>query len=93
MAPARLCILYGSQTGTAEEVAWDLQRQLELERSYRVTCQSMDSFDVTTLPRETFAIFITATTGQVGQNEQSNGERNGERETSLLLFFFCVGGY
>lgn len=57
-------ILFGSQTGTAEEVAWDLAR----EGRRRGLCigdpQACGEFDVASLRSLRVVIFVVATTGQ-----------------------------
>lgn len=64
-APARgeLIVLYGSQTGCAQEVA----EQLELDairRRFAPRCLPMDAFDVGTLPNARAVLFVCSTTGQ-----------------------------
>lgn len=59
-----IAIFYGSQTGTAEEVAWDLMRQGN-RQGY--ICSDPLAMDDATLPELCtcrFAIFVVATTGQ-----------------------------
>ena len=68
--PQEVAVLFGSQTGNAQDVAEDLKRQICRSARYgrlRVrscTCQALDDFDVTALPLRTIAIFVTSTTGQ-----------------------------
>ena len=56
-------ILYGSETGTAEEVAFKLHRILSKIR-LNVSVLSMDNYDVSRLPTETCIIWIIATAGE-----------------------------
>jgi len=58
----QILVLYGSETGTAEEVAFrifSMLRQMGLKARF----MSMDNYDVTNLPCESVVIFIAATTG------------------------------
>jgi sulfite reductase alpha subunit-like flavoprotein len=57
-----LAILYGSQTGTAKFASEELEREL-LRYGYSILIQSMDEYDMLTLPEENFVIFLVATTG------------------------------
>ncbi|QDZ25533.1 NADPH-dependent diflavin oxidoreductase [Chloropicon primus] len=63
-------VLYGSQTGNAEEVAEDLWRLLERHRFTgklglrKVSLHAMDEFDIATLPLCRLVFFVTSTTGQ-----------------------------
>jgi len=62
--PHTMHVLYGSQTGTAEEVAWDIAR--EGCRS-GVPCrepQAMSDVDLQSLCSLGFVVFVVATTGQ-----------------------------
>eukprot|EP00198_Chlamydomonas_reinhardtii_P004798 XP_001694134.1 NADPH-dependent flavin reductase [Chlamydomonas reinhardtii] len=58
-----LLILYGSQTGNAQDVAERIGREARL-RLYSPRVVAMDSYDVTSLPAEPLVVFVTATTGQ-----------------------------
>ena len=59
----RLAILFGSQTGCAEEVARQLASEA-IRRRFEPTCCSMDEYDVSALPTERHAIFVVSTTGE-----------------------------
>lgn len=60
-----LTILYGSQTGTAEDVSEDIWR--ESKRFHFIGgVKSMDDFDMKNLIDEELAIFVCSTTGQGG---------------------------
>ncbi|XP_006863723.1 PREDICTED: NADPH-dependent diflavin oxidoreductase 1 isoform X2 [Chrysochloris asiatica] len=63
MASPRLLVLFGSQTGTAEDVAERLGREA---RRRRLQCRvlAMDSYSVVNLINEPLVIFVCATTGQ-----------------------------
>lgn len=57
-----ICILYGSQTGTAKFAAEELERELS-RFEYKSLLMAMDSYDFMNLPDENFIIFVVATTG------------------------------
>ncbi|XP_075532671.1 NADPH-dependent diflavin oxidoreductase 1-like [Dermacentor variabilis] len=63
MMDRRFLILYGSQTGTAQDVAERIGRQA---RRYRfcVTVSAMDDYPVAELIKEKCVLFVCATTGQ-----------------------------
>ena len=64
-APSRGClrVLYGSETGCAEEVAQRIVAEAVRQR-YEVKCCSMDEYDVQMLPVERLVIFVASTTGE-----------------------------
>ncbi|XP_071820437.1 NADPH-dependent diflavin oxidoreductase 1-like isoform X2 [Apostichopus japonicus] len=62
-ASTRLCILFGSQTGTAQDVAERLGRDAK-RRHFAVKLMPLDSYNVSNLIQETLAVFVVATTGQ-----------------------------
>ena len=66
---ADLVILYGSQTGNAEDLAKRIGRQAS-ERNLNVLVQTMDDFALKTLPRQKFIIFVCSTTGH-GQEPEN----------------------
>lgn len=58
-------ILYGSETGTAQEVSENVWR--ESKRYHFSGCvKAMDVYDVRNLIDETLVLFFVATTGQGG---------------------------
>lgn len=63
MPSPRLLVLFGSQTGTAEDVAERLGREA---RRRRLDCrvQALDSYPVVNLINEPLVVFVCATTGQ-----------------------------
>nr|XP_019612380.1 PREDICTED: NADPH-dependent diflavin oxidoreductase 1 isoform X1 [Rhinolophus sinicus] len=63
MPSPRLLVLFGSQTGTAEDVSERLGREA---RRRRLACrvQALDSYPVVNLINEPLVIFVCATTGQ-----------------------------
>lgn len=58
-----LAVLYGSQTGTAQDVAEALARQA-LRRGFAATVSSLDAFDISALPKTSLALFVVSTTGE-----------------------------
>lgn len=63
-----MIILYGSQTGTAQDISENIWRE-----SKRYHCNGgvkpMDDYDVKNLIEEDVAVFVCSTTGQGGENE------------------------
>ncbi|GFR48013.1 hypothetical protein Agub_g9842 [Astrephomene gubernaculifera] len=58
-----LLVLYGSQTGNAQDVAERIGREARL-RLFKPRVVAMDSYDVTSLPSEQLLVCVTSTTGQ-----------------------------
>ncbi|KAL2100070.1 hypothetical protein ACEWY4_004464 [Coilia grayii] len=58
-----LVVLYGSQTGTAQDTAERIGRQA-LRRRMKVRVEALDSYNVAGLISESLVIFVCATTGQ-----------------------------
>ncbi|XP_055255335.1 NADPH-dependent diflavin oxidoreductase 1 isoform X1 [Moschus berezovskii] len=63
MPSARLLVLFGSQTGTAQDVSERLGREAR-RRQLSCRVQALDSYPVVNLINEPLVIFICATTGQ-----------------------------
>lgn len=61
-----LIILYGSQTGTAQDVAENIWRESKKFHFSGGVC-AMDDYDVKNLIDEEIAIFVCSTTGQGGE--------------------------
>ena len=59
----RLLVLYGSETGNAQDVAERVVREAKL-RHYAPVLMPMESYDVRKLPSERYVVFVTSTTGQ-----------------------------
>ncbi|KAK3605906.1 hypothetical protein CHS0354_017812 [Potamilus streckersoni] len=59
----RLLILYGSQTGTAQDVAERLSREAK-RMHFTVRVVALDSYQVVNLINESVVVFVCATTGQ-----------------------------
>lgn len=59
----RVLILYGSETGTGEEVAFKLNDLIRRRGFLYVDTMSMDEYNVAGLPSEKLVIFIASTTG------------------------------
>lgn len=55
-------ILYGTETGTAEDVAFKVL-QLSTHRKLNVSIQRMDDFDILSLPKQKLVIFVVSTSG------------------------------
>lgn len=60
---ANLTVLYGSQTGNAQDVAERIWRESKCYY-FTGTCKAMDDYDVASLINETLVVFICSTTGQ-----------------------------
>jgi len=58
-----MAILYGSETGNAEEVAKELGKMAE-RLHFQTSVGEMDSFKLGDVLKSTLAIFVTSTTGQ-----------------------------
>lgn len=56
-------ILYGSETGNAEEVAFKLHQQFS-RHGHTFSISSIDEYDVSLLPSEKFIVWIVATAGE-----------------------------
>ncbi|KAK8771991.1 hypothetical protein V5799_024763 [Amblyomma americanum] len=63
MLGRRFLVLYGSQTGTAQDVAERIGRQARRYR-FSVSVLAMDDYPVTELIKEKLVVFVCATTGQ-----------------------------
>lgn len=64
----KLMILYGSQTGTAQDISENIWR--ESKRFHFVGgVKAMDDYDVKNLIEEEIAIFVCSTTGQGGDSK------------------------
>jgi len=59
----RLTVLYGSQTGTAQEVAERVGREAA-RLHFGVAVAALDSFPVRQLPAERLVVYVVSTTGQ-----------------------------
>nr|XP_005908713.1 PREDICTED: NADPH-dependent diflavin oxidoreductase 1 [Bos mutus] len=63
MPSARLLVLFGSQTGTAQDVSERLGREAR-RRQLSCRVEALDSYPVVNLINEPLVIFVCATTGQ-----------------------------
>jgi sulfite reductase alpha subunit-like flavoprotein len=61
-----LTILYGSETGTAQEVGENIWRESKIHH-FRGKVMSMDEYDIRNLVDEKLVVFVVATTGQGGE--------------------------
>lgn len=59
----KLTILYGSQTGTAQDLAEYIWRESK-RYHFTGTVVSMDKYDITKLIEEQYVVFVCSTTGQ-----------------------------
>lgn len=62
VSSSRLVILYGSQTGTAQEISENIWRQSRC-RNLKGPVKSMDEYKIEGLVREQFVVFVCSTTG------------------------------
>ena len=62
-ARASVAILYGSQTGTAQDAAERIGRVLARLR-FQVKVKAMDDYELRSLPTEDGVVFVCSTTGQ-----------------------------
>ncbi|XP_044295984.1 NADPH-dependent diflavin oxidoreductase 1 isoform X2 [Varanus komodoensis] len=63
MAVRKILILFGSQTGTAEDTAERIGWEAK-QRHFQCRVEALDSFNVAMLIQEPLVIFVCATTGQ-----------------------------
>ncbi|CAJ1071062.1 NADPH-dependent diflavin oxidoreductase 1 [Xyrichtys novacula] len=63
MSNPTLLVLYGSQTGTAQDTAQRIGRQAQ-RRRMKVQVLPLDSYNVASLISESLVVFVCATTGQ-----------------------------
>uniref|UniRef100_A0AAX7SWH3 NADPH-dependent diflavin oxidoreductase 1 n=1 Tax=Astatotilapia calliptera TaxID=8154 RepID=A0AAX7SWH3_ASTCA len=63
MSNPALLVLYGSQTGTAQDTAQRLARQAQ-RRRLRVRVMPLDDYNVANLITESLVVFVCSTTGQ-----------------------------
>lgn len=65
MSATPLLILYGSATGNAQDVAERVFREAKA-MAFAPRLLPMDAYDLSELPKESLAVFVVATAGQVG---------------------------
>ncbi|XP_069627893.1 NADPH-dependent diflavin oxidoreductase 1 isoform X3 [Haliaeetus albicilla] len=63
MVERKLLVLFGSQTGTAQDTAERIGREAK-RRHFQCRVEALDSYDVANLINELLVIFVCATTGQ-----------------------------
>lgn len=72
MTHRKLNILYGSQTGTAQDVAEYIWRESK-KYHFTGTVQSMDQYEVKSLINEQLVVFVCSTTGQGDEPDNMTG--------------------
>ena len=80
--PADITVLYGSQTGNAEDMAKRVGLQAKL-LGYRVLVQTMDDYTLKMLPKQRLVIFICSTTGHGQEPENMKNFYNFIRRRDL----------
>ncbi|KAJ7308071.1 hypothetical protein JRQ81_008576 [Phrynocephalus forsythii] len=63
MAERKILVLFGSQTGTAEDTAERIARQAK-RHHFQCQVEALDSYNVASLIHEPLVVFVCATTGQ-----------------------------
>ncbi|KAM6985413.1 NADPH-dependent diflavin oxidoreductase 1 [Aplochiton taeniatus] len=63
MSASSLLVLYGSQTGTAQDTAERIGRQAQ-RRRFQVRVEALDTYNVVELISESLVVFVCSTTGQ-----------------------------
>ncbi|XP_068191461.1 NADPH-dependent diflavin oxidoreductase 1 isoform X2 [Antennarius striatus] len=63
MSEPRVCVLYGSQTGSAQDAARRIERQAR-RRHLQAGALPLDSYEVGNLISESLVVFVCSTTGQ-----------------------------
>nr|XP_056716290.1 NADPH-dependent diflavin oxidoreductase 1 isoform X2 [Euleptes europaea] len=63
MAARKILVLFGSQTGTAEDTAERIGREAK-RRHFQCRVEALDSYSVANLIHEPLVVFVCATTGQ-----------------------------
>ncbi|XP_036983560.2 NADPH-dependent diflavin oxidoreductase 1 isoform X1 [Artibeus jamaicensis] len=96
MPSPRLLVLFGSQTGTAQDVSERLGREAQ-RRHLECRVQALDSYPVANLINEPLVIFVCATTGQGDPPDNMKGFwrfifRKNLPATSLCQMDFAVLG-
>lgn len=60
---SRVVVLYGSETGTAEDVAYNVYESLRDAHAAPILIHAMDEFDISSIHNEDTVIFVVSTTG------------------------------
>ncbi|XP_078082829.1 NADPH-dependent diflavin oxidoreductase 1 [Mustelus asterias] len=63
MVERKLLVLFGSQTGTAQDVAERIRRE-GVRRHFKCRVMPLDSYSITDLIQEPLVVFVCSTTGQ-----------------------------
>lgn len=67
--PRKMIVLYGSQTGTAQDISENIWRESK-RFHFEGGVKPMDDYDVRDLIEEEVAIFVCSTTGQGGESSR-----------------------
>ena len=86
-------ILFGSETGTAEEFAFDLENSLQ-SSDYACEVSDLDDYDRTELPQESLVLLITSTygNGEAPYNAEDMHAWLESQEADLSSVSFAVCG-
>ena len=63
LSQRNVVVLFGSQTGTAQEVAERIGREGE-RLHFNIEVTSMDNFDIRQLPTSPLVVYVASTTGK-----------------------------
>ena len=80
---AQMIILYGSQTGNAEDMARRIGQRAKTQHSLKIQVLAMDDFQLKLLPRQQFILFVCATTGHGQEPENMKNFYNFIRRRDL----------
>ncbi|EFC43919.1 predicted protein [Naegleria gruberi] len=78
----KICVLYGSQSGCAQEVAERIQREAK-RRYLSVKLSALDDYNIENLTSEPILIFVVSTTGQGDEPDNMKKFWNFLRRKSL----------
>jgi len=95
-SPRRILVLYGSETGNAQDVAERVVREAK-GRHYSPVVMPMDRYNICDLPSERRVVFVTSTTGQGDEPRNMKGFwrfllRKSLAATSLTSMSYAVFG-
>jgi len=94
-SPSKITILFGSETGTAEEFAFDLGTAVQ-SQDYRCEVGDFDDYQSTKLVDESLVIIVTSTYGNgeapYNAEEMYNWLETQEPDLSSVRFAVCALG-